>query len=192
MSLNTAKGHTVGYQRVSTVDQNTERQLDGIDTDRCFTDHASGKDTDRPALQECLTYLREGDELVVHSMDRLARSLRDLLGIVDDLTERGVRVRFVKESLTFTRDRSDMCSELMLAVLGAVADFERRLLLERQREGIAIAKGKGKYRGRKPKLTAQRRAELAARLADGGSATALAREFGVSVSTVYKAPQVVS
>ena len=178
-------GQTVGYIRVSTVDQNTARQLEGVDVDRLFTDKASGKDTNRPALTECLAYLREGDTLVVHEMSRLARSLPDLRRIVDDLTGRGVKVTFVKEHLTFTRDDADPCAVLMLSVMGAVAEFERSILLERQREGIAIAKSKGVYKGRKPSLTTTEAAAVARRLAEGESATALARELGVSVATVY-------
>ena len=179
-----APGQVVGYVRVSTTDQNTERQLDGIQLDKVFTDHASGKDTNRPALSECLTYLRDGDTLVVHSMDRLARSLVDLRRIVDELTAKGVSVRFAKEGLTFG-DTNDPCAVLMLSVMGAVAEFERSLLLERQREGIAIAKAKGKYKGRVPSLTDEQAAEVSRRLTDGESAVALAREFGVSRATVY-------
>ncbi len=180
-----SKGQAVGYVRVSTTDQNTERQLDGLDLDKIFTDHASGKDSDRPALTECLGYVREGDELFVHSMDRLARSLVDLRRIVDDLTERGVSARFVKEGLTFTRDTSDPCAVLMLSVMGAVAEFERALLLERQREGIAIAKSKGVYKGRQPSISEDKIEEMTARLSEGESASALAREYGVSRATVY-------
>jgi len=179
------RGQTVGYIRVSTIDQNTERQLDGIDLDRVFTDHASGKDTARPQLQACLAYVREGDELIVHSMDRLARSLVDLRQTVDQLTDRGVTVRFAKEGLRFTADRSDPCATLMLSVMGAVAEFERSMILERQREGIAIAKAKGKYKGRKPALTESQAAEIRQRLAGGESAADLAREFGVARATVY-------
>jgi DNA invertase Pin-like site-specific DNA recombinase len=179
-----SKGQTVGYVRVSTVDQNTARQLDGVDVDCTFTDHASGKDTNRPQLRACLDYVREGNELVVHSMDRLARSLVDLRRTVDDLTGRGVRVRFIKEGLTFG-DTNDPCAVLMLSVMGAVAEFERSLLLERQREGIAIAKEAGKYTGRKPSLAPDRAAEVVARLTNGESASALAREYGVSRATVY-------
>lgn len=178
-------GQHVGYIRVSTVDQNTERQLDGIDLDKVFTDHASGKDTRRPALTECLRYVREGDTLVVHSMDRLARSLVDLRTMVDDLTGRGVEVRFVKEGLTFTRDESDPCSVLMLSIMGAVAEFERSMIRERQREGIAIAKAQGRYKGRPPALSDAQAAEVAERLAAGESATRLAEEFGVARATVY-------
>jgi len=181
-----SKGQIVGYQRVSTVDQNTERQLDGIELDEVFTDHASGKDTNRPQLQAMIKHVRKGDELVVHSMDRLARSLVDLRRIVDELTAKGVRVRFVKEGVTFG-DTSDPCATLMLSVVGAVAEFERALLLERQREGIAIAKAKGKYRGRVPSLNEDQVKTVAARLAKGESASALAREYGVSRATVYNA-----
>ena len=181
-----SKGQTVGYVRVSTADQNTDRQLDGLELDTVFTDHASGKDTDRPQFQAMRAHVREGDEVVVHSMDRLARSLVDLRRTVDELTGKGVRVRFVKEGLTFG-DTSDPCATLMLSVMGAVAEFERALLLERQREGIAIAKTKGVYKGRKPSLTDDQALEMDWRIADGGeSASALAREYGVSRATVYK------
>lgn len=178
-------GQIVGYQRVSTAEQNADRQLDGVQVDKMFTDHASGKDTKRPALSECMAYVRDGDELVVHSMGRFARSLPDLRRMVEDLTAAGVRVTFVKEGLSFTSDESDPCSVLMLNLIGAVAEFERSLLLARQREGIAIAKTKGKYKGRKPALTAEQSAAVAERLDSGESASALAREYGVSRATVY-------
>jgi DNA invertase Pin-like site-specific DNA recombinase len=180
-------GQTIGYVRVSTAEQNTVRQLDGLQLDKVFTDHASGKDTNRPELRACLEYLREGDELVVHSMDRLGRSLVDLRRTVDELTGRGVSVRFVKENLTFTADHSDPCALLMLSVMGAVAEFERSLILERQREGIAVAKREGKYKGRKPALSREQAAEVVRRLAEKESATALAAEFGVSRATIYNA-----
>lgn len=97
-----AVGQRVGYVRVSTVDQNPKRQLEGVALDRVFTDRASGKDTKRPELDALLTYVRDGDAVVVHSMDRLARNLEDLRRLVRELTGRGVRVEFVKEALTFT------------------------------------------------------------------------------------------
>lgn len=174
----------VGYQRVSTVDQNTERQLDGVQVDKMFTDHASGKSTDRPELVQALGYVRDGDTLVVHSMDRLARNLKDLSDLVDMLTGKGVQVEFMKPAMTFTGDDSPM-NKLTLQLLGAVAEFEREMILERQREGIAIAKAEGRYKGRKAKLTDDRAEELRARLAAGESATKLATEFGVSRQTVY-------
>ena len=177
-------GERIGYQRVSTVDQTTDRQLDGVDLDKVFTDKASGKDANRPELARAIDYLREGDTLVVHSMDRLARNLEDLRRLVRELTDQGVRIEFVKESLTFTGEDSAM-STLLLSMLGAVAEFERSMILERQREGIALAKAAGKYKGRKAALNAEQADELRARLAGGGSVTSLAKEFGISRQTVY-------
>lgn len=174
----------VGYQRVSTVDQNTDRQLEGVNLDKTFTDHASGKSTDRPELARALEYVREGDTLVVHSMDRLARNLEDLRRVVRELTAKGVAVEFVTERLTFTGDDSPM-NTLLLSMLGAVAEFERSMILERQREGIAIAKKAGKYKGRKPALTDDQADELTRRLEVGEPVAALAREYGVSRQTVY-------
>ncbi|ADG99231.1 Resolvase domain protein [Segniliparus rotundus DSM 44985] len=177
-------GQRVGYVRVSTMAQNTERQLDGVELDKVFTDKLSGKDTARPSLDQVLGYVREGDVLLVHSMDRLARSLDDLRRIVRGLTAKGVRVEFVKEGLAFTGDDSPM-NTLLLSMLGAVAEFERSMILERQREGIAIAKRDGKYKGRKAALDTERADELRARLKAGEPVASLAREYGVSRQTVY-------
>ena len=179
------KGQRVGYRRVSTVDQNTARQLDGVEVDKMFTDHASGKDTGRPQLAEALRYVRESDTLVVHSMDRLARSLPDLRRLVEELTDRGVTVEFVKENMAFTRDESSPFATLMLNMLGSFAEFERSMILERQREGIAIAKAAGKYKGRRAALTAAQAEELRQRRAAGESVSALAREYGVTRQTIY-------
>lgn len=184
MSVKKITGQNVGYVRVSTIVQNTARQLDGVALDKVFEDKASGKNTDRPQLAACLSHLREGDTLYVHSMDRLCRNLDDLRRIVKELTGRGVVVKFHKEGLAFTGEDSPM-SNLLLSMLGAVAEFERSIILERQREGIAIAKSEGKYKGRKPSLTTDRIAELRKRAAGGEKKTALAREFGVSRETVY-------
>jgi DNA invertase Pin-like site-specific DNA recombinase len=169
----------VGYIRVSTVDQNTVRQLDGIEVERVFTDKASGKDTTRPKLDELIAFVRDGDTVIVHSMDRLARNLDDLRRLVRTLTGKGVRVEFVKESLTFTGEDSPMAT-LLLSVMGAFAEFERALILERQREGISAAKQRGVYTGRKPALTAEQAQQLRERVADGEKKSALAREFGIS------------
>jgi DNA invertase Pin-like site-specific DNA recombinase len=183
--LNMAKGHIVGYVRVSSVDQNTERQLDGMTLDKTFTDKASGKDTKRPQLERALEFMREGDTLVVHSMDRLARNLDDLRRVVLGLTKKGVKVQFVKESLTFTGEDSPMAN-LLLSVMGAFAQFERELIKERQREGIAIAIAKGNvYKGRKPSLSAERAAALKKRADAGENKAALAREFGISRAALY-------
>ena len=177
-------GKRVGYIRVSTLDQHTERQLEGQQLDKRFTDKASGKDVKRPQLQTALEYLREGDVLVVHSMDRLARNLDDLRKLVLGLTARGVVVEFVKEHLTFTGQDSPMAN-LLLSVMGAFAEFERALLRERQREGIAVAKRKGLYKGRKRSLTVERAAELRRRVLAGERKAGLAREFGISRETLY-------
>jgi DNA invertase Pin-like site-specific DNA recombinase len=176
----------VGYIRVSSLDQNTERQLDGQELDKTFTDKASGKDTNRPQLKACLEYIREGDVLVVHSMDRLARSLDDLRRMVLDLTKKGVHVQFIKENMTFTGEDSPM-SHLLLSLLGAVAEFERSMIRERQREGIAIAKKAGVYKGRKPSLTAEQVTELRRRANAGEQKSRLALEFKISRQTLYSA-----
>ncbi|KAI3593896.1 hypothetical protein D9X30_1071 [Cupriavidus sp. U2] len=176
----------VGYVRVSSVDQNTERQLDGVQVDKTFTDKASGKDTDRPQLQAALEFAREGDTLVVHSMDRLARNTEDLLRMVRELTGKGVSVQFVKENLTFRADTEDAMATLMLTMLGAFATFERALIRERQREGIAIAKTKGLYRGRKAALSDEQAAQLRQRVAAGEAKAAVARDFGISRETLYQ------
>ena len=152
-------GQRVGYKRASTVDQITDRQLDGLVLDRVFEDHASGKDADRPELVRALAYVRDGDLLVVHSMDRLARNLDDLRRLVRELTAKGVRVEFVKECLTFSGEASPMAT-LMLSVMGAFAEFERALIRERQREGVALAKARGAYKGRRQALTPERAEEL--------------------------------
>ena len=178
-------GHTVGYLRVSSADQNGIRQLDGVKLDKVFTDEASGKDTKRPGLVRALEFLREGDTLVVHSMDRLARNLDDLRGIVQELTTKGAKVQFMKESLTFTGEDSPMAN-LLLSMLGAVAQFERELIKERQREGIALAKRRGVYKGRRPSLSAERATELRKRVTAGKVNKAdLAREFGISRAALY-------
>jgi DNA invertase Pin-like site-specific DNA recombinase len=178
------QGQRVGYIRVSSVDQNTERQLDGVVVDCTFTDKCSGKDTARPQLEAMLKHVRAGDVVIAHSMDRLARNLDDLRKLVISLTKRGIAVQFVKESLTFTGEDSAM-NMLLLSMLGAVAEFERSMIRERQREGIAIAKGKGVYTGRKPKLNPEQVADLRKRAANGESKTALAEAFGVSRETMY-------
>src|SRR5688572_8830040 len=144
----------IGYIRVSTLDQNAERQLDGIHLNKVFTDKASGKDTNRPQLQVALNHIRTGDTLVVHSMDRLARNVEDMLRLVREMNGRGVSVQFGKENMSFTAGSDDPRSILMFTMLSAIAQFERSLIRERQREGIALAKAKGTvYKGRKPALS---------------------------------------
>ena len=178
-------GQRIGYIRVSTFDQNPERQLDGIKVDRFFTDKASGKDIKRPELDALMSFARTGDTVVVHSMDRLARNLDDLRRIVQTLTQRGVHIEFVKEHLCFTGEDSPMAN-LMLSVMGAFAEFERSLIRERQREGIALAKQRGAYRGRKKSLSDPEIAVLRQRAAAGEQKATLAREFGISRETLYQ------
>ncbi len=175
----------VGYIRVSSVDQNTARQLDGIELDQIYTDKASGKSTKRPQLQECLRYLRDGDELHVHSIDRLARSLLDLQQMMDKLTQAGITITFHKESMTFSKDQDKPMHKLLLQILGAFAEFERSLIRERQAEGIAAAQAAGKHLGRSRKLSDYQVAQIKAR--QNENKTALAKEFGCSRQTIYSA-----
>jgi len=181
----TMNGQRIGYIRVSSLDQNPERQLEQIAVDRTFTDKASGKDVVRPQLDALLRFAREEDTVVVHSMDRLARNLDDLRQIVRSLTGRGIRVEFVKEGLTFTGEDAPMAT-LLLSVMGAFAEFERALIRERQREGIALAKRRGAYRGRKKALSVEQRAEARARVATGEEKAAVARAYGISRETLYQ------
>lgn len=178
-------GQRIGYIRVSTFEQNTARQLEDIVLDKVFTDKASGKNTRRPELEALLQFAREGDTIVVHSMDRLARNLDDLRQIVRTLTGRGIKIHFIKESLTFTGEDSPMAT-LLLSVMGAFAEFERALIRERQLEGIALAKQRGAYKGRKPALTAAQIADLKARVAAGEKKSGIARELGISRETLYQ------
>ena len=178
----------VAYVRVSSVDQNPERQLESIASDqpdKTFTDMCSGKDTKRPQLEAMLSYVREGDTVVIHSLDRLGRNLDDLRKAVTDLNNRGIAVEFLKEHMTFTGDDSSL-TRLMFNMLASFAEFERSLIRERQREGLALAKKKGVYRGRKPSLTAEQAQVLRKRAAPGEQKAALAREFGVSRETLYQ------
>jgi len=178
-------GQTVGYMQVSSISQNTDRQLDGIATDVMFEDHASGEDTDCPRLQAMLTHVRAGDTVVVHSLDRLGRDLLDLHTLIRDLTGRGVEVRFVTEGLVFD-GRHDAMAELMLSLLGAVAQFERAKIRERQAEGIAQAKKRGVYKGRKRAFSDDQVVDLRTRAAAGVPKAQLARDFAISRDTVYE------
>ena len=177
----------IGYIRVSSLDQNPERQLDGIKLDKVFTDNASAKDTKRPQLQVALNHARAGDRLIVHSMDRLARNVEDMLRLVREMNDKGVSVQFVKENMSFTAGNDDPRSTLMFTMLSAFAQFERSLIKERQREGIALAKAKGTvYKGRKPALNTERITQLRERAAAGANRTNLAKEFGISRETLYQ------
>ena len=175
----------VGYLRVSSFSQNTERQLEGVSLGKIFTDHGSGRDTERSELKRCLEFVREGDVLHVHSIDRLARNLKDLLDLLSSLTKRGVTVKFHKEALTFSGEDSPF-QRLHLQIVGAVAEFERALIRERQQEGIEIAKRDGRYKGRKRMLSDTDLKAVRERLNAGESVSVLAKEFGVTRKTVYR------
>lgn len=176
---------SVGYIRVSSVAQNTERQLATINVDKIFEDKLSGKDVKRPKLQEMIDYVREGDVVYVHSIDRLARNLVDLKQIVQTLNSKNVEVQFVKEGLTFSANSDNPMNNLMLSMMGAFAEFERQLIRERQLEGHAARKAKGMPTGRPEALKPEQIAEIKQRATE--SKVALAAEYGVSRATIYSA-----
>ena len=177
----------IAYLRVSTVDQNTDRQLSesGITFDKTFTDKCSGGSTKRPALTELKDYVRNGDTIHVHSIDRLARNLVDLKQLINDWNSQGITIKFHKEGLSFNAGGNDHMSELMLNMLGAVAQFELAMIQERRQEGIEKAKSAGKYKGRPSnESNHQRITELRSQ---GVSLRKVAKEVGVSLSTVQRA-----
>jgi DNA invertase Pin-like site-specific DNA recombinase len=179
------KSNKIGYVRVSSYDQNISRQLEGFDLDKVFVDKASGKDTHRPELENLKQFIREGDIVIVHSMDRLARNLDDLRQIVRNFTHNGVKIQFVKENLIFSGEDSPLAN-LLLSVMGAFAEFERALIRERQQEGIEMAKQRGAYKGRKKSLTETQIITLKERINSGEKKSVIARELGISRETLYK------
>lgn len=182
-------GQRFSYIRVSSTDQNLARQREMIGSvDKEFLDKLSARSrAGRPGLERCIDYLRDHDELIVASIDRLARSLVDLRSIIDKITTKGASVHFVKENLTFSAESTDPRAMLMLGILGSFAEFERAIIRERQAEGIALAKKAGKYKGRKRALTPEQ-VEKARRRADAGEPkVAIARDLGVSRATLYRA-----
>ena len=180
-------GYRIGYIRVSSIDQNTARQLEGVQVDQVFTEKASGKDTNRTELKRLIETVRPGDTVVVHSMDRLARNMIDLLGLVKELNGKGVFVEFAKERLTFTGE-ADHTGTLMMQIMGAVAEFERAIIKERQKEGIEIAKANGVYikHGRKQEMTDDRITEIKERIAKGEPKAKVAKEMNISRDTLYR------
>ncbi|OZS43038.1 recombinase family protein [Photobacterium sanguinicancri] len=176
----------IGYIRVSSSDQNPERQLADIDLDKVFTERRSGKSRgDRPVLQECLEYIREADELHIHSIDRLARNIIDLQGLVDEVTEKGASIHFHTENLKFDGS-DDPFSELSLHLLGAFASFERKLINIRQREGMDAAKRAGKHVGRPPTMTPKMRQIVCERASQGDLQMAIAKDLNISRQSVYR------
>lgn len=183
LELVSNKGQVVGYVRVSTHNQNTERQLNGYPVDKIFTDYASGKDSDRVQLKEMLNYVRDGDMVVVHSMDRLARNVEDLLAMVRYLNRNNIKIKFLKENLTFEGNNSPI-SVMFLTIMGAVAEFERSIIYERLMEGVTLAKQKGLYKGRKPSLSAEQIEIFKEKLELKFPLPKIAKMFNISLSSV--------
>ena len=175
----------VGYTRVSSFEQNASRQLENQKIEKLFADVVSGKNTARPQLQALLDFVREGDIVLVHSMDRLARNLDDLRFLVKSLTNKGIHIQFVQENIMFTGEDSPI-SQLLLSVMGAFAEFERSLIKERQREGIALAKKRGVYKGRKQALDREQILQLKERIKAGEAKSTVAKEFGICRATLYQ------
>jgi DNA invertase Pin-like site-specific DNA recombinase len=177
----------LAYIRVSTFEQNTARQLDGLTFDKSFTDKLSGINKERPALLELIDYIRDGDEVWVHSIDRLARSLIDLHDLIRQFTDKGATVHFKTEQLTFSGGEHNPHQMLHLSMLGAFAQFERELIKQRQAEGIAKAKERGAYAnvGKKglPQSTIDSIKSMAA---SGSKKTDIAKELGLSRAVIYK------
>ena len=177
----------VGYVRCSTVEQNEARQLRMMEdqgAEKVFTDKASGKNTDRPAFHEMMAFVRSGDTVVVESISRIARNTRDLLSIISELTGKGVEFISLKENIDTTTPQG----RFMLTAFGALAELERENILERQREGIAIAKEQGKYKGRKPQeVDPDKLRAVCARWRAGDiTATAAMAELGMKPNTFYR------
>lgn len=177
-------GQRYGYVRTRSGSQHTSSQLEGQTLDRIFEEKASGGTIDRPELEAMLSFVHEGDEVVVQSMDRLARNLGHLRQVVQRMTAKGVNVTFVKEGMTFTGEDSAKAT-LMLSLLGTLAEFDRSRIIERQREGIEIAKRRGVYKGRRPSLNEEQVRMIRWRVSAGEKKAQLAREYCVSRETLY-------
>lgn len=175
----------VGYRRVSTIEQNLDRQELGA-VERIFEDKASGKDKEREQLQDMLSFVRKGDEVVVYSIDRLARDLRDLQSIITQLNEKGVSVEFLSERLVFSGSSDDAFAKLQLQLMGAFAEFERNIIRKRQAEGIAKAKERGVYENRKRKRKVSEKRILDLKQ-EGLNKTEIAEYLGISRMTVHRA-----
>jgi DNA invertase Pin-like site-specific DNA recombinase len=177
-------GKDIGYKRVSGPDQNPDRQLENVKLDKVFIDYATARNMDRPQLKLLLEFIREDDTLIVHSMDRLSRRVADLKQIVSELVDRKVKVRFIKEGLVFSEENSAL-SNLMLHMMGAFAEFEHAFILERQREGIAVAKKLGRYKGGKS-LSNEKIESLKRELKKPKTKVQIAKDLGISRYTLYK------
>lgn len=179
------KGQKIGYVRVSTSCQNGDRQLEKMDLDKIFTEKISGKDTNRPQLNEMISYVREGDEIYVHSLDRLGRSLLDLQNIIQKIVDKQCSITFSKENLTFSQNEDNPMDTLLLHILGSFAEFERKIIRQRQQEGITKALSKGVKFGRENKLSLSQVESLKYDLMEGKKILQLAKKYDVSRSTIY-------
>ena len=177
----------VAYVRVSSVGQNLGRQLETVgECDRIFQETESGARTDRPVLRDCITYVRQGDTLVIPSIDRLGRDHQHMLEVLDQLATKGVDVEFCSEGLTIRADRADPTSRLVVMILSAVSEADRLRIRERQAEGIALAKRQGKYRGRARKLEGDELREVRNKALAGVPKAQIAREHHISRQTLYR------
>lgn len=179
------KGCKVGYIRVSSLEQNPERQLEGLNIHHIYMDRCSGKTRERPKLEEMMRFLRIHDEVYVHSMDRLARNLEDLLKLVKEILSKGCSIHFIKERIEFNCEEDNPMGKLMLSVFGAIAEFERALIRDRQREGIELAKRKGKYKGRPQSVTPEQIQEIKD-LYPRVHKAEIARRFNLNPRTITK------
>lgn len=177
------------YKRVSTIDQNLARQLPDFVCDREYVEKVSGKDTNRPQLQALLQNVREGDEVHVHELSRLGRSVKDLLDIVGHITKQGGSIKFHKENLEFKGGDRDPFQSLMFNLLSSISEFERDLILSRQREGIAIAKDQGKYKGKQSKFTEEEIGRICDEFKKTDNKQKLADRYGISRGYLYSLAQ---
>lgn len=179
------KGKKIAYIRVSSVDQNPARQIEALkDVDKIFEERISGVAINRPQLELLLDYCREEDEIIVHSIDRLARNLDHLRKLIDKFIKKGCSVTFIKEKLTFNGSESPM-SMFLLSVMGAFGEFERKMLKERQLEGIAAAKKRGVYLGRKKALDRDQIEQMKEMAEKGYYRIDIAKKLKISKQTLY-------
>lgn len=174
----------VGYVRVSTTDQSVDVQKSLLVVDKFFEDTWSGKDTIRPGFKEMMEYVRDGDTLVVHRLDRLSRNLNDLLNTINELLEKGVQIEFMSERIFLSKNPTPM-QTLQLAMLGAFAEFERNVIRERQRCAISLAKARGAFKGRKPRFTEDLYKQIEKMNSEGCEKKLIAQYLGIGKSSVY-------
>lgn len=172
----------VGYKRVSSTDQKLDRQ-ELLGCEKVFEEKVSGSSKERKALADLMDWVREGDTVLVWSIDRLARDLRDLQDIVSGLNKKGVSISFISEGLSFSADKNDAFAKLQLQMMGAFAEFERSIIRKRQAEGIAKAKERGVYNGRKATID---RNEIDRLKSVGLSPTLIAKKLGIGRASVYR------